>query len=187
MSTPKSNDMTSLTSEMFGILGTLIVVYILSLHNDENIERQKHAIYIYSDNKEAIKRSTDRPELLNVSEHMKSEYDVMMLIWDIQDLLPHKIIHRWVKGHQDMTKSGVQLYGPFIREVKLNIEMDQVANEGCKLDLWQRPIFSHTKMGFYDNRGAMITNIDTYVFMTTSMDQHYISTSAKNMGGKWTK
>ena len=163
-STPKTNDMTSLTSEMFGILGTLIVVYIISLHNSQNDDSNRSVIHIFSDNKEAIQRSSDRPEPLNVSEHMKAEYDVMMLIWDIQDLLPHKIKHCWVKGHQDTTKSGEKLYGPFVREVQLNIEMDRVANEGCKLEPWRRPIFSHTKMGFYNNNGVMITNWDTFLY-----------------------
>ena len=73
------------------------------------------------------------------------------------------ITHIWVKGHQDTTKIG-KIFGPFSREVQLNIEMDTVTSAGCRIPAWQRPIYLHTKMGIYDANGVIASDIDTLMY-----------------------
>ena len=78
--TPKSNDMASLLLEIYGILGTVIMAFILHLHCERDIPRNKMALDFYLDNKEATSRSMNKPDPLNVLEHLKTECNFMILI-----------------------------------------------------------------------------------------------------------
>ena len=164
-SLPRSNDATSLTAELYGILGTVTLVLILWKANEGRISQfETRSITIFSDNKEAIKKCNEETQRLNVSQHLRPEYDLEKIIWDIQTILPIAIHHKWVKGHQNEMKDGTQIYGPFPRDVQLNIEMDELANRGNNLPLQQRQSFSHTKISIYDDDGVMITDFSKFLY-----------------------
>ena len=75
-----------------------------------------------------------------------------------------QIKHVWVKGHQNETKQGTPIFGPFPQAVQLNIKMDLVANRGCNLPSIQPPLFSHTKLAIYTEKRIMATNIESYLY-----------------------
>ena len=47
--------------------------------------------------------------------------------------LPIAVEMRWVKGHQDMDKWGGKTFGPFKRDVMMNILVDGLATKGLKM------------------------------------------------------
>lgn len=167
-STPASNQMTSLTSEMYGALATILLTYAVYIHYKDLLPLSKNMknISIWIDNKETIKRSTTDKQRMNVSEFWAPEYDVERLIWDIKQLLPATMKFKWVKSHQDETKDGQKINGPFKREVQLNIEMDALAAKGLLLPQTKRAIYSHTVGGFYDNEGKLATNLSKFLYKT---------------------
>ena len=145
---PGSNDMTSLTTEMYGILATIICSFLVWKQHYHKYPGIKSfpSITVYSDNKEAIGKANEEKQRFNTSEFLKPEYDLEKLIWDFQNILPFKVKHQWIKGHQNETKTGEPIYGPFLRPVQLNIEMDGLAKAGCSLPPMARSIYSHTKI-----------------------------------------
>ena len=165
-SAPMSNSTTSLTTELFGLLATTLCTFLLWKCNEFHpaMRNKQPSLAIYSDNKEAIGKCNEEAEDLNVSDHRRPEYDIEKLVWEIKHLLPIRIAYIWVKGHQNETKTGNPIYGPFRREVCLNIEMDRLANIGCSLPRVKRPMFSATKMTFYTEDDLMITDFEKYLY-----------------------
>lgn len=165
-STPRSNDMTSLTSEMYGVLATTVCVYCIWKQNQHRYPGISTfpAVKVYLDNKEAIDKANAKTTKLNVSEHLKPEYDLETTLWDIQSILPVKIKYIWVKGHQNELKDGTKIFGPFPRDVQLNIDMDYYASKGCQLPCTPRAMYWHTKMAVYGNDEAMANNIELFLY-----------------------
>ena len=165
-STPLSNQMTSLTSEMYGALATLLLLYAVFIHYKDflPLEHHMHGIKIWIDNIETINRATEQKQRMNISEFWVPEYDPEKLLWDIQKLLPTKINFKWVKSHQDENKEGKKIKGPFKREVQLNSEMDALAARGVKLPPTKRTIYTHTVAGFYDTDDRLATDVSKYLY-----------------------
>ena len=95
---------------------------------------------------------------------MKPEYDLECLIWDVQESMPIKVIHKWVKGHQNELKDGRTIFGPFTRDTQLNIEMDKLAVAGTNLPPVYRRMNSHTMIGIFDKQGKLVTDIQQYLY-----------------------
>ena len=71
--------MCSLTSELYGILATTVMLYTLSKHH----YLQESTIYkaiITADNKQAIDMATTYTTPINISETQKPEHDIQHLI-----------------------------------------------------------------------------------------------------------
>ena len=131
---PIATVMTSLTCEMYGILGTILLIFSIWKRYENDLQHHNSLqVTIYLDNKEAIEKAAEKNEKLNVSEFMKPEYDLECLIWDVQESMPIKVIHKWVKGHQNELKDGRTIFGPFTQDTQLNIEMDKLAVAGTNL------------------------------------------------------
>lgn len=163
---PLSNKITSLTSEMYGIIATLLCVYIIeSVHYSELTTND--TVNITSDNKQAIKRSKKRPTLLNIGETLVAEYDLWKLIWEIQDSIHARVTFSWIKGHQNELNEKEKIFGPFPRKVQLNIEMDSKAKQGFELNkksTLYRPLYKETILGIYDKEKRLMTDVRTYVY-----------------------
>ena len=162
--TPKTNSMTSMTSEIFGIAATaLLTLIVYKQHQDEIDRSTKNKVVIYSDNKEAIGRVNDENDPLNVSAHIQKEYDIAQLIKRIQQVLPFRLVCSWVKGHQDELKNGRKIHGPFTREVQLNIAMDKLAKADLELEPSMRQMYPDTKLALFNN-GVMITDNEIFLY-----------------------
>ena len=163
---PISNDMTSLTTELYGLLTTVICIFLVWTQNKNKYPgiRSFPPVNIYLDNKEAIDKANTKPEKLNVSEFLKPEYDLEMILWDIQNIMPVKIRHHWVKGHQNERKDGSVIYGPFERHVQLNIEMDALASIGNNQQSTMRSVYTHTKMAVFQKDGVLASNLESFLY-----------------------
>ena len=166
--TPLSNNMTSLTSEFFGALATLLIVFSIYCQYKEvlHFESVRSTMIIWIDNKETMTRVSATEEKMNVSETLIPEYDIEQLTKEIIKLLPFKVTLKWVKSHQNETKEGKTIYGPFPREVQLNCEVDELAKKGLELKPAKRQIYTHTIAGIYDATGVLATDISKYLYST---------------------
>ena len=163
--TPLTNKMTSLTSEFYGALATMLLLFVVQLqYNDLLRFTKNNKIVVWIDNKDAIKRSAELQERMNVSEMMVPEYDIEKLVWDIKSLLPFQVKLMWVKSHQNETKDGKPIFGPFCREVQLNCEVDELAKRGSALTPRKREIYTHTVAGIYDSNNVLATDVYKYLY-----------------------
>ena len=157
--TPSSTTMTSLTTEMYGILSTTIL--ILCLTKDNRIENPSSlSVPVYCDNEQAINMCNDKKPCLNISETLQPENDLKLLIQQIQSFSPVNIKYLWIKSHQDELKCGTKIHGPFSRPVQINIEMDGLAKEITQPHrhyFIKRPIFNTTKIGIYNEQQVYVT------------------------------
>ena len=163
--TPRSTEMTSLTTELHGIIANLVILKLLEKKHD-NLQTQYVFTYkITADNKEALKKGNEVPLPLNIGETLKGDYDLWKLMHEIQQSLRGKVKYIWVKGHQDEV-NGKKVFGPFNRATQLNIEMDKEANIGRLLNrnnTIYRDMNEHTIYSLYTNDGMMVTNVRRYI------------------------
>lgn len=106
------------------------------------------------------------------------------MIQKIQMKLPLKIVHKWVKGHQDeLENNGKKIFGLFTRDAQLNIEMDGVALAGAMLPPHRHQMYPVTKIAIYTKKDVMITDIKSFLHEHINGEKlhSYIS---KNMDGK---
>ena len=71
--------MTSLTTELYGILATVITALVIALLHEDKIT-SKASILIVSDNPHAIKMATSAPSIINISDTLQPEYDIQALL-----------------------------------------------------------------------------------------------------------
>ena len=81
------NEMTSLTTEMYGILGSIAALLLISTHFN-GIDQSNGKVILTTDNQEAVDRTNKECIPMNISETRCKEYDLWKLVWDIKNLLP---------------------------------------------------------------------------------------------------
>ena len=171
--TPRSTEISSLTAEMYGIIATLIAIKLLE-HKHWTTGANSAKIIIYTDNMETVKRSMERPTVVNITDTLIPEFDLWKLIWDIKSTIKQKVLVKWVKGHQDEDKNGNNIHGPFQRDIQLNIDMDEKAKLGVSLHqgkLLKRPVYSQTLLALYTNEGEQIIDLYSYLQKTENGKQ----------------
>ena len=163
--TPHSPQMSSTTTELYGLLGAVLSVFLIT--SGHNITSSKCPITIYADNEQAINKAKQLQPPLNISETDADDYDIWRLMIDIQQHIPIKLHFQWTKGHQN-EHNGKLIYGPFPRDVQLNIKMDELAKRGAheskaRGKSLRRPVYSTTILSFYDKNNQLIQNIRKYI------------------------
>ena len=126
--TPHSTNISSLTTELYGLLASTLLVYILGKKYDTD-QNFNASTTITADNKQAIQMGNEWNTPLNISETNTHEYDLWTLLYQLKTAAPLNLSYKWIKGHQDQLKTGEKIYGPFTRPVQLNIQMDNLAKE----------------------------------------------------------
>ena len=167
--TPYSTTMNSLTTELYGLLATTIALLALTKVHHAKIEHTASAV-LTSDNEQAVAMATTFQPALNISETLQSDYDLQALIHNIQSEIPIKIYYKWVRGHQDRNDKGAIIYGPHLREVQANIEMDKLAARGSVQTQKQsskRHTYSTTVMGMYNSEGEYIGDLNQHLLHST--------------------
>ena len=173
--TPMTNNISSLTTELYGLLTTTLLLMIITKHHNIS-ESKKYSAIIIADNKQAIKLADNYIAPINISETTSPEYDIQHLLHRIKKLTPIDIKYQWVKGHQDETKTGSKIYGPFPRPVQINIEMDhqaKLAAHRSPVAQLKKPIYSTTVMGAFDANNICVNNIYTHILHQTQHRQLY--------------
>ena len=160
--TPRSTEMTSLTTELYGLIATTLVVYIVC--QKYNITT-KVTVPLTSDNEQGVKMGQEWKVPINISETTVHEYDLWRLLWQLTLEVNIKIQFQWVKSHQDTNKAGDKVFGPFTRPVQLNISMDELAKQAtnaAKVTMTIQPVYSTTALGFFAPNGLLVDNIRDY-------------------------
>ena len=167
--TPDSTTMTSTTTEYYGAIAMTIMLLILE--TKYKIDVQRHSIELYCDNKEVVEKANNDDQILNISETIRPDYDLWQLLISLQRASTLNLQFKWVKGHQDTTKKGETLFGPFLRPAQLNIEMDAYASRGAKLMpnvTIVRPTYSTTSIGLYNLQHLQVTDIRKHITTYTN-------------------
>ena len=162
---PTSSTMSSFTTELYGQIAILLVIYLLEKSNNSQ-SLDDRPILIYIDNKEVVKKTNKMSNPTNISETLSHEYDIKQLSWEIRQQLKTEIKMKWIKGHQNRLKDNKEIYGPFTRATQLNIEMDDLATKGVPhptSNILYRPIYSTTIFGIYTKDGIFTDNFYTYL------------------------
>lgn len=166
---PRSDSMSSLTTEHCGLIGLLVILHILCrmylLQEDECFG----SVVIWIDNKQVVERSNTAQEMINISDYAAPEQDLWSLTTELIAKLPIRVEIRWIKGHQNQNNKGEPIHGPFTQEVELNIVVDKLANEGMGENegrVLQRPNLSHSVVSVYDRSGVMINDVRSYISKT---------------------
>ena len=163
--TPHSTNVSSLTTELYGLLASTLLIYILGKKYDTDQNLNASTI-ITADNKQAIQMGNEWNTPLNISETNTHEYDLWTLLYQLKTAVPLTVSYKWIKGHQDQLKSGEKIYGPFTRPVQLNIQMDHLAKRAAKQSSSmpvRRPVYSTTTMGLYTPHDVYIGDIHEYI------------------------
>ena len=166
---PCSNELSSLTVESYGMLGTLGIILLLCSQYEQflHVNEMKGCITVTTDNKEVVERINNEAKPFNLKETQVPDYDLWVLMWEFKKIIPTHVKGKWIRGHQDTTKDGQMIYGPFPREVEVNIKMDELANEARtdqSLVQIKRRTYKGTVLGMYDERGTMITNLRDFLY-----------------------
>lgn len=165
-SAPRSNDMSSLTTEFYGLLSILVILKVLEIQQNNKTLNNGRTIDIFIDNKEVVEKMSDESPPLNIKECLSHEYDIWKQCEGVRKLLSTPVKIKWIKGHQNETKEGHLLYGPFNRPTQLNIEVDGLATKGTlqlALETKKRPVFSTTVMSIYDKNNIQIGDLRKYM------------------------
>ena len=80
--TPYSTTITSLTTELYGLLATTISLLVLTKTHQHRIVPSASAT-LTSDNEQAVKMAKEYEPAINISDTLKPEYDVQLLLYQI--------------------------------------------------------------------------------------------------------
>ena len=79
--TPRSTEMTSLTTKLYGLVATTLVLYIIC--KKHNIQTNT-SVLLTVDNEQAVKMGQDWKTPINISETTVHEYDLWRLLWSLK-------------------------------------------------------------------------------------------------------
>ena len=163
---PKSDDMSSMTTEHFGLIGLLVILHLLCVKFSLCKEECYDTVVVYIDNKTVVDRSNKRQELINISDYSVPDQDLWALTTELIEKLPIALEIRWIKGHQDENMHGEKIHGPFYPDVQMNILVDRLASRGMNLEedkQPRRPTFKNTAISVYTKDNVYITDIRKYI------------------------
>ena len=159
---PKTDEICSQTAEMYGYIGQLFILYIVTLLH--RIKDSESTIILTTDNKETFKRASKIITPTNIKQTLATEYDQWRLLQELIQLIPLQITHKWVKGHQDEDKKKNKIIGPLTREVYLNSRADTLATTAYDIqEIPHRYLNHHSVFGLYTDDRKYVTNIRHHI------------------------
>jgi hypothetical protein len=129
---PSGDKMSSLTTESYGLIGLLILLHVICSKYQLCSDECFNEVTIYIDNKTLVERGNRSQELINLSDYSIPDQDLWSLVTELRSKLPIVLKLKWIRGHQDLNKRGEQIHSPFLKEVYLNILVDDLAKQGMK-------------------------------------------------------
>jgi hypothetical protein len=84
------------------------------------------------DNKEVVNRGNSTPIFLNVRTYLLLDYDLWLLMVELQNLLQVNVMFEWIKSHQssldsdNMSNDNVRILG---QKIQLNEDVDGLASQ----------------------------------------------------------
>jgi hypothetical protein len=119
---PDSDCMSSSPKEQYGAIATLVVLIVLLYHHHEDGYAWP-TVKLYIDNSEVVDRGGHiNPKFRNVGQYLTHDYDLWMVMSNLQQNMRLKIEFEWVRGHQSIDMGNEQLMA-----LLLNTEVDWLA------------------------------------------------------------
>jgi hypothetical protein len=163
---PRSDDMSSMTSEHFGLIGLLIVTHLVCIRYKLCAEECFDALVIYVDNKAVVDRCNKKQEIMNISDYSVPEQDLWGITTELLEKMPIMVDIQWIRSHQNLNKHGDKIHGPFRKEVQMNILADDLASRGREQKDKQiplRPTFHNTVISLSTWDDVYVTDIRKYM------------------------
>ena len=85
---PESDDMSSLTTEHYGLIGLLVLLHGLCICFRLCQDECSDQVVIYVDNNTVVKRGNNEQQLMNISDYSVPDQDLWSLTTDIINALP---------------------------------------------------------------------------------------------------
>jgi hypothetical protein len=97
---PDSDKMSSSPTEQYGAIAVLVVIIVLLYHHQED-GHSWPSVVLYIDNSEVVDRGNRKnPHFRNVGQYLTHDYDLWMVLSNLQTNLLLKVNFEWVRGHQ---------------------------------------------------------------------------------------
>ncbi len=132
---PKSNKMSSAPTEHYGAIAVLIVLIVLTRHHGQDSATWPDAILLI-DNKEVVNRgNTLSPTFLNARTFLMHDYDLWMVLADLQLHLKLGINFEWIKSHQtksNNTPPTKEEQALLEQKVQINTDVDNMASHAYR-------------------------------------------------------
>jgi hypothetical protein len=97
---PGSDKMSSSPTEQYGAIAVLVILIVLLQHHQEDGYKWPMVV-LYIDNAEVVDRGNTRnPQFRNVGQFLTHDYDLWMVLSNLQSNLLLKVDFEWVRGHQ---------------------------------------------------------------------------------------
>ena len=136
------NNITSQRAEFYGAAAVVTILEVLIRRF--NIQ-QRCATTIYLDNRSVTEYQTQGAIKKGLKSHLASDTDIQMYIREVIDRTTLDITWEWVRGHQDDNKDIKDL--TFAEH--LNIETDEIADEGYRLHLQHQAHLPGSRLSVY--------------------------------------
>ena len=163
---PTSDDMSSMTTEHFGLIGLLVTLHMMCLKYSLYQEECFDSVLIYVDNKTVVERCNKKQVLINLSDYSVPDQDLWALTTELLEKMPIRVEIIWLRGHQDENRHGNKIHGPFPKEVQMNILVDELAGRGLDSERdnqQKRPTFKNTAISVYSRKNVYISDIQKYM------------------------
>jgi hypothetical protein len=119
---PESDKMSSSPTEQYGAIAVLVILIVL-LHYHQEDGYKWPTVILYIDNAEVVDRGNTRnPRFRNVGQYLTHDYDLWMVLSNLQSNLLLKVEFEWVRGHQTADLSAGNLDA-----ILLNNDVDRLA------------------------------------------------------------
>jgi hypothetical protein len=103
---PNSNKMSSAPTEHYGAIAVLVVLIVLAEHHKVPT-RSWPDVTLLIDNKEVVTRGNNlSPTFMNVCTYLMHDYDLWMVIVELQKYLKFGVNFEWIKSHQCSSQSS---------------------------------------------------------------------------------
>jgi hypothetical protein len=129
---PESNKMSSSPTEHYGAIAILLILVVLMHHYEEDCISWP-TVTLLIDNKEVVNRgNTLLPLFLNVQTYLMHDFDLWMLMADLQKRLRITVQFEWIKSHQtaidsdEMSKDDALMLQ---HKIQLNDDVDVLASQ----------------------------------------------------------
>jgi hypothetical protein len=121
---PNSNKMSSSPMEHYGAIAVLTVLVVLIQHH-KVCTKGWPGVTLLIDNKEVVDRGdAKQPSFMNVNQYLTHDYNLWMVMGELQYRIPLRINYEWIRSHQTAeTNTDINQY------IKLNNEVDILATE----------------------------------------------------------
>jgi hypothetical protein len=128
---PKSNKMSSSPTEHYGAIAVLVTLLVLTEHHGEDCRKWPETTLLI-DNKEVVTRGNNlSPNFLNVRTYLMHDYDLWMVLVELQYCLKLNVTFEWIKSHQ-ISDTGFPLNKDEIalvqQKIALNDDVDKLAS-----------------------------------------------------------